>query len=41
MSVYFVIFDFSINFELYEFWKRMRLWPESDAHWLGDRGKRR
>ena len=41
MSVYFVIFASSVNFELYEFWSRMGLWPESDAHWLGDMGKRR
>lgn len=41
MSVYFVIFASSINFELYEFWSRMGLWPESGAHSLGDRGKRR
>ena len=41
MSVYFEILIPSINFELYEFWSRMGLWPESDAHWLGDRGKRR
>ena len=41
MSVYFEIIASSINFELYEFWSRMGLWPESDAHSLGDRGKRR
>lgn len=41
MSVSFVIFASSINFELYEFWSRMGLWPESDAHSLGDMGKRR
>lgn len=41
MSVYFVILIPSVNFELYEFGSRMGLWPESDAHWLGDRGKRR
>ena len=41
MSVYFVNFASSINFELYEFGNRMGLWPESDAHWLGDMGKRR
>ena len=41
MSVYFEILIPSVNFELYEFWSRMGLWPESDALWLGDRGKRR
>ena len=41
MSVYFEILIPSLNFELYEFWNRMGLWPESDAHSLGDRGKRR
>ena len=41
MSVYFEILIPSVNFELYEFWKRMRLWPKSGALWLGDRGKRR
>ena len=41
MSVYFVIFASSINFELYEFGYRMGLQQESDAHWLGDTGKRR
>ena len=41
MSVYFEILIPFINFELYEFWNRMGLWPESGAHWLGDRGKRR
>ena len=41
MSVYFVIFASSINFELCEFWSRMGLWPESGALWLGDMGKRR
>ena len=41
MSVYFVILAFFIFFELCEFWSRMGLWPESDAHWLGDMGKRR
>ena len=41
MSVYFEFFTPSVNFKLYEFCSRMGLWPESDAHWLGDRGKRR
>ncbi len=41
MSVYFEIIIHSVIFELYEFWSRMWLWPESDAHWLGDIGKRR
>ena len=41
MSVYFEILIPSVNFKLYEFWSRMGLWPESDALWLGDRGKRR
>lgn len=41
MSVYFEILIPSVNFELYEFGYRMGLWPESDVHWLGDRGKRR
>ena len=41
MSVYFEILIPSINFELYEFWSRMGLQQESDAHSLGDRGKRR
>ena len=41
MSVYFEILIHSVYFELYEFGSRMGLWPESDAHSLGDRGKRR
>ena len=40
MSVYFEILIPSDNFELYEFWSRMGLQPESGALWLGDRGKR-
>ena len=39
MSVYFEILIPSVIFKMYEFWSRMGLWPESDAHWLGDMGK--